>query len=307
MNDRPNKSRRLAAVLLGCVVLIAMAVVIVRGLGSTPLPPAEKPEAIPIQERASAPVVSEPALEPDPPPAQPARIPAEAPKSIPLTGLPLRLLATLTQEESRLSLAQIEDIQHASQQLLKEGQVLKERPHVTLVRVEPNSVLLDNYGVQERLMLDPDGRRLSVDTILGGDETRKVELSEEERERRRQLSERLRAITDAGADYQPVLEMGGLLDDAVVRPRYDEQGEMTGIKLSEIRPGSVYEKVGIREGDVLTSVNGVAVGSPQAAAELLAQLASSRPLEVAVERSDGTEEVVSVSMEELLQDLEPMP
>ncbi len=60
-------------------------------------------------------------------------------------------------------------------------------------------------------MLDPDGRRLSGDTILTGDETRRVELSEEERERRRQLSERLRAITDAGADYRPALETGGLL------------------------------------------------------------------------------------------------
>jgi general secretion pathway protein C len=305
MSDRRGQSRKLAIVLLGCAVSIAAAVVIVRGMGSTPQPAAEKPEPIPSQERASAPLVPESALEP--PPAQPARPPAEAPEQIPLTGLPLRLLATVTEQEPHLSLAHIEDIQHASQQLLKEGQTLKDRPYVTLVRIEPDSVLLDNYGVQERLMLDADGRRLTGDTILAGDEMGGVELSEEERERRRQLSQRLRAIMDAGADYQPVLETGGLLDDAVLHPRYDEGGELTGIELSEIRPGSVYDKAGIREGDVLTSVNGVAVGSPRAAGDIVALLASSERLEVEVERSDGTEEVVSVSLEELLEDLEPMP
>ncbi len=243
MSDSSSKSRRFALPLAGCAVLIAVAVVILRGTGSTPLPPAQTPAPIP--ERAGAPQVPELALKPDSPPAPPARprTPVDAQTSIPLTGLPLRLLTIVTRDERQLSFAQIEDIQHAGQQLMKEGQVFEKRPFVKLVRIESESVLLDNYGVQERLMLDPDGRQLSVNAIFTEDETRRVELSEEERERRRGLSERLRAITDAGADYEPVLETGGLLDEADVRPRYDEEGERTGIEISEIRPGSVYSRV----------------------------------------------------------------
>jgi len=51
-----------------------------------------------------------------------------------------------------------------------------------------------------------------------------------------------------------------------------------------VRPGSLYRAIGIRSGDVITSVNGTKIDSPNKALELFEQLKNSSNISVEIER-----------------------
>lgn len=57
-------------------------------------------------------------------------------------------------------------------------------------------------------------------------------------------------------------------------------GDVRGIRVDSIRAGSIAERVGFRSGDVVTHVNGVALGSPQDAMMLYMNVRSARRFEV---------------------------
>jgi hypothetical protein len=95
----------------------------------------------------------------------PAKRSAEVDESVPATSLPLRLVATVVHEDPSRSLARIEDAQSSDAHMLLQGQAFEGRPGVTLVTIEPHSVLLDNYGTLERLPLEPNGLQFTADSL----------------------------------------------------------------------------------------------------------------------------------------------
>lgn len=210
--------------------------------------------------------------------------PARGEAGIPHTELPLRLVATVLRENRRLSLATLEDVDHGGHEVMGEGQPFRHHPAVRITSVERGRVLLDNDGVTEQLLIDRGFRP-----------SHPVDLPPEEVARRREIGQRIRALTDAGEDFRELNpgQRTGLLTEGEVSPVY-EDGELVGIQVEAIREGGVYEQFGLRNGDVVTAVNGVPLGEPTAAAEVLTEVVLSDLLEVAVERADGTEEVISM-------------
>ncbi|MCB9073500.1 MAG: PDZ domain-containing protein [Bdellovibrionaceae bacterium] len=75
-----------------------------------------------------------------------------------------------------------------------------------------------------------------------------------------------------------------LLQQARVVPETGPDGLVRGYKLVEIQPGSIYEKLGLRLGDVITGVNGESINSPQKALELYQALKSSNDIKLAIDR-----------------------
>ena len=51
-----------------------------------------------------------------------------------------------------------------------------------------------------------------------------------------------------------------------------------------VRPKSLYRAIGIRSGDIIRSINGSAINSPNKAMELFTQLRSSSSIKMEVER-----------------------
>ena len=74
-----------------------------------------------------------------------------------------------------------------------------------------------------------------------------------------------------------------LQSQARVVPHYKDN-QYQGFKLVGVRPGSLYRAIGIRSGDVITSVNGNKIDSPNKALELFEQLKSSSNIQVEIER-----------------------
>jgi type II secretory pathway component PulC len=62
---------------------------------------------------------------------------------------------------------------------------------------------------------------------------------------------------------------------------------MVGVQLNSIKEGSLFEQIGIREGDTITELNGIQITSQQDSASVLRELTSASAFNVTVTGSDG--------------------
>jgi general secretion pathway protein C len=267
-------------------VLLGITACLLLAFGLTRMFERRAPEATP--EPAAAPAAAA-APEPDVPAAPPAPAAADA-SGIPHTKLPLRLLATVVGADPTLSLATIADEERGANAVMKEGQAFQGRPAVQLAAIERARVLIDNHGVREQLVL-VHHERAPEDTAVH-------EITPEQREWRRDLARRLRDLTDRGADALAPPERGGLLAEGDVNAAY-EGGELIGVQIDDIRAGGLYDRIGLRNGDVVTDINGVSLRDPGAMAKVVALAATSPVLEITVERADGPPTTVQLPTEEL--------
>ncbi|MGE4130689.1 MAG: PDZ domain-containing protein [Bdellovibrionales bacterium] len=77
-----------------------------------------------------------------------------------------------------------------------------------------------------------------------------------------------------------------ILQEAASKPYVDSTGQIRGFEITWIKPGSIWESLGIRAGDKLNSINGKPCTSAQDALELLNQLRDSSMIEVKLGRGD---------------------
>ena len=68
---------------------------------------------------------------------------------------------------------------------------------------------------------------------------------------------------------------------------FDE--EMTGIQLNAIKPGSLFAQAGLQDGDVVTSLNGIAANSPEGSQKLLQEFRTSDEWTLVVRDRNGNE------------------
>lgn len=278
-----SRSRQRTLLALSACLLLATA--IAWTLKRRPAPEADAPA--PLAASAKAPDVAA-----APPPG--ATAPAEATQDssgIPHTRLPLRLLATVVRENRTLSLATVEDLERSANEVLNEGQSFEGHPNARIARIERARVLIDHDGVREQLVITHHAAP-------------EEDLTPEERERRRGMAQRLRDLTDAGPEALAAPERGGLLAEGDVSPIY-EDGEMVGVQFDEIRAGGVYDQIGLRNGDVVTDINGVSLGDPAAAALVLGQFAGSDELSIQVQRN-GARETLKISTDAFEQAVEQL-
>lgn len=91
--------------------------------------------------------------------------------------------------------------------------------------------------------------------------------------------------------------LSALLQQARMEPVFSPDGiGVEGFRFSNIQPGSVYEKLGFKIGDMIRSVNGEPVNSPTKAMEMYNVLKTSSNVQLGVER-DGREERFSYSIQ----------
>lgn len=81
-----------------------------------------------------------------------------------------------------------------------------------------------------------------------------------------------------------VHHMAQLFTEMRATPNFNG-GKSNGFRLSEIQSGSVFEQIGLRDGDVLTSVSGHPVSDPAKALQLLSTLDSQSSVTLSVIRN----------------------
>jgi general secretion pathway protein C len=84
--------------------------------------------------------------------------------------------------------------------------------------------------------------------------------------------------------------LGSILQQARMEPVFSPDGiSVEGFKFASIQPGSPFEKMGFKVGDMIKSVNGEPVNSPTKAMEMYNLLKASSNVQLGVDR-DGREE-----------------
>ena len=78
-------------------------------------------------------------------------------------------------------------------------------------------------------------------------------------------------------------DLSKLGTQARVVPNY-RNGKYEGFKLVGVRPGSLYRAIGVRSGDVIKSINGSAIDSPNKALDLFEKLKNSSHIDLDIER-----------------------
>ncbi|MDQ6953242.1 MAG: type II secretion system protein N [Mariprofundaceae bacterium] len=143
------------------------------------------------------------------------------------------------------------------------------QPNVTLEKVETNAIVVNHHGKSERITLKK-GKTLSGASIA----TKSIVSAPRPHYQPRRMIRRSHL-------NQQMRNFPKLLSQARVVPHFS-QGKSDGFTIMEIVPGSLYEQIGLQNGDVIHKVNGQAVTSAEQAMTMYQTLqhASSIDLEL---------------------------
>jgi len=106
-----------------------------------------------------------------------------------------------------------------------------------------------------------------------------------------ELDDGIEKVTDTRFNIQRSLvdkalaNQGSLMKTARVIP-HEEDGRVVGVKLYGIRRNSLLGRLGVRNGDMLRTINGFAMASPDTALEAYSRLRSADKLTLAVKRQN---------------------
>lgn len=209
------------------------------------------------------------------------------------TKLPLKLLGTAASEDAKLSWAAIDDLEERKHRVVATGG--EARPGAVVVRIERKRVVLRNNGKLEELNLDEEN---TPSRVVARRPTRPTRRAAGPRQRTENLASRVRKVAENrfSVDNEDVQEAvrnpAALFSEARILPKYDD-GEMVGIQLNAIKEGSLFEEVGLQDGDTIVEFNGQSLGSPADSAQFLQQLIDGEGFEVMVRGDDGAERTLS--------------
>jgi general secretion pathway protein C len=192
--------------------------------------------------------------------------------------LPVTLLGTFAATDPNLSRATLQDKEKNETLVVGIGDQIK---NVALVqRIERRRVILQENGAPREL-------------TIGDDEEGKPSIQRASPARRRTASAPVRQTQSGVAVSRDAIQKSmrdpsELLSQARVLPKF-ESGQMVGLQVNGIKPGSLFQEIGLQEGDVITQFNGIAINSPDQTAKIFSELANAGEFNVVVRAADGTE------------------
>lgn len=198
------------------------------------------------------------------------------------TKLPLRLLGTVASDDQVVASAAIENTADRGHQVVRVGYTLEKFSDVVVARIDRGRVVLQNGKQREELLLDEATARTPSVT--------RSRRPARKTSRRRTLprpspspQERLEELVQS----QKVRGSASVFSDARILPKY-VSGKMMGVELSQIKSDSLFEKIGLKNGDVVTSINGMLINDPAAQKELLQAFTGAAELVADVTAANGT-------------------
>jgi type II secretory pathway component PulC len=62
---------------------------------------------------------------------------------------------------------------------------------------------------------------------------------------------------------------------------------MVGVQVNAIKPGSLFEQIGIKNGCVITEMNGIKIDSPEQSAKILLEFVDAKQFNISVTECQG--------------------
>jgi general secretion pathway protein C len=191
------------------------------------------------------------------------------------TTLPFNLIGTMILSDELRSIATIED---KSASLVYPVRVTDEIPQkARIVKIEARKVIFVNTASGRREFIDlPENAdtaapRITLGTKPGGpgiEQTAATQFS-----------------VSRGEIDKALGDLNNILTQARAVPHF-ENGVPAGYKLFQIVPGSIYQKLGLKDGDVIAGFDGQPATDPALAFQQLSDLKNKSHLELQVKR-DG--------------------
>jgi len=202
---------------------------------------------------------------------------AQIEENLEKSRLPVTLLGTFAASDPNLSRATLQDKEKNETLVVGVGDQIKSVAQVQ--RIERRRVVLIENGAPREL-------------TIGEEEEGAPSIQRANSARRRVASaprETQSGMAVSRDEIQKTMrDPSELLSQARVLPKF-EQGQMVGLQVNGIKPGSVFQEIGLQEGDVITQFNGIAINSPDQSARIFSELANAAEFNVVVRGADGTE------------------
>ena len=220
------------------------------------------------------------------------------------TKLPLRLLGTAAVIPSEGSWAAVLDESERRTLIVGIGDRVNK---ATVKRIERRRLVLSEGGKLRELALDEDaGPATDVRPAKPRVAKRRGGRRAERARRAQKPKPPSESVTRLDEDHfkvgrddiDEVMENPtNLFSQARILPKY-EAGAMVGLQINAIKPGSLFEEIGIQSGDVITKLNGITIDNPQESAKVLTEFSAADSFTVDVERGDGSSDTLEFSIDE---------
>jgi general secretion pathway protein C len=218
-----------------------------------------------------------------------ALVPSDEP--VAATKLPLKLLGTAAANDERRSRAAIQDEKTQKHLVVAVGDALEGHARVSVRAIERTRVILDNAGRPEELLLREDDPSLLAGRKAAARRgARRAAAPDPDAA----LDQRLKTLN--GPDGQGISQ---ILSSARIVPQYFE-GQMQGMRVDSIKADSVFQKVGLQNGDVITEVNGIVIDRVEATSAIFDEFATAEQIDIAALRG-GSAVKLSASATDLLE------
>jgi general secretion pathway protein C len=96
-------------------------------------------------------------------------------------------------------------------------------------------------------------------------------------------------VVDEAEIDKTIQNLATILTQARAVP-YFKEGKAVGLRMFAIKTGSIFEKIGLKNGDILKSINGNSMGDLSQAMKLFERLKEERSLTVSLERNNEEKE-----------------
>jgi general secretion pathway protein C len=218
----------------------------------------------------------------------PTAPPTDEQEELEATRLPLRLLGTAASSRPELSWAAVEDQDQRKEVVVKLGDPLAGQAKV--VGIERRRIILDNRGQREELALEENAGKAPTPRSARARSMRRPNRPSRSAARPARPANnpageaRVRRLAENR--FQVGRNPAEIFSSARILPKY-EGGQMVGIQLNNVKEGSLFQEIGIQDGDTITQFNGIQIDSPQGSAEVLRELTQAERFEVTVTSADG--------------------
>lgn len=175
----------------------------------------------------------------------------------------LKLWGTAVRDRDR-AFAILEDQGTHVQGLYREGEAVASG--ITLVQVGWDRVIIERNGRRETLVLPADSPSPATQPLIAV-----APAQGEERSGVRQVAQDAFQIDRREVD-QAMSDLNSLFTQARAVPYSTAEGTTQGFRLFSIKPQSLIDRIGLKNGDIIQRVNGVEISDPGTAFGLLQDL-----------------------------------
>jgi len=198
------------------------------------------------------------------------------------TQLPLKLWGTIAAEDSALSWASVEETGKGVISAVRVGDQIQS---ATIVGIERRFVILLENGSRRSLSLDEDDA--GGKSLASSGRSKPPTRATTARSTRRTSARTPRSLAAVKTEAS-VGKATSLYSQARIVPQIDPQTNLvTGLQLSAIQSGSVFEEVGIQNGEVIVEINGVPVSDMGPSTKIMSALTDSEEVPVVTVDPNG--------------------